>query len=69
MFQKAQWYESLWSVYPASPSLAPLVPGKESHGLWIGVDGGEVFPRTLQFQVSKVMPVSCGGQQALQCLQ
>lgn len=52
-----------------SPSLAPLVPGKEAHGLWVGVDGGEVFPGTLQFQVSKVMPVSRGGQQTLQCLQ
>lgn len=69
MIQKAQWYGSLWSICPAFPSLAPLVPGKEAHGLWIGVDGGEVFPRTLQFQVSKVMPVSCGRQQALQRLQ
>lgn len=61
--------DPLWFMRPASPSLAPLVPGKEAHSLWVGVDRGEVFPGTLQFQVSKVMPVSRGGQQTLQCLQ
>lgn len=51
---------------PAPPCPAPPLPGQEADTLGVGVHGEEELPGTLQLQEGEVLPVACGGQQALQ---